>query len=83
MLSVQKNKIYWYFFQGLILFDGLLFFWMQAKVLTQYIGLEENELISSAAFLLLMNIFNTLTSLPFSIYYHFVLEEKHGFNKQV
>lgn len=27
--------------------------------------------------------FSTITSLPWSLYYTFVLEEKHGFNKQV
>jgi len=33
--------------------------------------------------MLTINIFNTLVSLPFSIYRTFVLEEKHGFNKEV
>lgn len=47
------------------------------------VGLEENELVVSACFMVLMNIFNVITSLPTSIYNTFVLEEKHGFNKQV
>ena len=28
-------------------------------------------------------VFNQITALPWSYYYTFVLEEKHGFNKQV
>ncbi|XP_046669442.1 CAAX prenyl protease 1 homolog isoform X1 [Homalodisca vitripennis] len=67
---------------GLILLDGLVFFWVQAGALTHFLGFEESEILKSAAFLLLINTFNTITSLPFSIYHHFVLEEKHGFNKQ-
>jgi STE24 endopeptidase len=34
-------------------------------------------------FVFLLNVFNTVTNFPFSIYSTFVLEEKHGFNKQV
>jgi len=66
----------------LILFDGLLIFWLKAGDLVRFCGFEQNEILCSAVFLLLMNTFNTVTSLPFSIYHHFVLEEKHGFNKQ-
>ena len=28
-------------------------------------------------------VFSTITSMPFTVYSTFVLEEKHGFNKQV
>ena len=36
----------------------------------------------SMLFVLVFNIFNTVVGLPFSIYHTFVLEAKHGFNKQ-
>jgi len=42
-----------------------------------------NEILRSAALMLPINIFNTLVGLPFSVYRTFVLEEKHGFNKEV
>ncbi|XP_054271932.1 CAAX prenyl protease 1 homolog [Macrosteles quadrilineatus] len=66
----------------LILFDGLFLFWVQAGGLLKLCGLSQNEILRSAAFLLIMNTFNTISSLPISIYHHFVLEETHGFNKQ-
>lgn len=34
-------------------------------------------------FLTILLIYSTVSSIPWSYYYHFVLEEKHGFNKQV
>ena len=34
-------------------------------------------------FLLLAEVFGAVTGLPWTVYFTFVLEEKHGFNKQV
>jgi len=34
-------------------------------------------------FMILGTIFSTITSLPWSLYSTFVIEERHGFNKQV
>ena len=34
-------------------------------------------------FLVFSTIYSTITSLPWSIYSTFVIEEKHGFNQQV
>lgn len=39
--------------------------------------------MTSCVFLLFMNTMGTLMSLPISAYHTFVIEEKHGFNKQV
>ena len=43
---------------------------------------KTDEIYRSMMFIFLMNIFNTIIGLPFSIYSTFVLEEKHGFNQQ-
>ncbi|XP_030387158.1 CAAX prenyl protease 1 homolog [Scaptodrosophila lebanonensis] len=43
---------------------------------------HENEIIVSCVFVLISNVMSTFKSLPFKIYKIFVLEEKHGFNKQ-
>eukprot|EP00095_Tigriopus_kingsejongensis_P001528 maker-scaffold214_size254108-snap-gene-0.16 protein:Tk01528 transcript:maker-scaffold214_size254108-snap-gene-0.16-mRNA-1 annotation:"caax prenyl protease 1 homolog" len=43
---------------------------------------QENEILRSVVFTLIFNVFNTIIGLPFSIYSTFVVEERHGFNKQ-
>ena len=43
---------------------------------------KTDEIYRSMMFVFLMNIFNTIIGLPFSIYGTFVLEERHGFNQQ-
>lgn len=40
------------------------------------------EIYSSLGFLTLLTLLSTVTSLPFSLYSTFVIEERHGFNKQ-
>ena len=50
---------------------------------TENIGMKKtDEIYRSMMFVFLMNIFNTIIGLPFSIYGTFVLEERHGFNQQ-
>jgi STE24 endopeptidase len=44
--------------------------------------LQGSEIAHSILFIVYFMIFSTVTSLPWSVYYTFVLEEKHGFNKQ-
>lgn len=41
------------------------------------------EILQSIVFIGIMMVYSTLSNIPWSYYYHFVLEEKHGFNKQV
>lgn len=41
------------------------------------------QIATSILFVTYFMIYSTITGLPWSIYYTFVLEEKHGFNKQV
>lgn len=64
--------------------NGFVHFWNIAGIIVSTLGYDtDNEILRSAAFMLALNIFNTITTLPFSIYHTFVLEERHGFNKQV
>ncbi|KAG8237529.1 hypothetical protein J437_LFUL016506 [Ladona fulva] len=66
-----------------ILLFGFLYFWNISRDILIRFGFQgNNEIIHSMVFGLLTNIYSTLISLPFGIYYTFVLEEKHGFNKQ-
>lgn len=41
------------------------------------------QILQSITFILIFMLYSTITSLPWSLYETFVLEEKHGFNKQV
>nr|CAD7423331.1 unnamed protein product [Timema monikensis] len=67
----------------LIVFYGLLYFWNISSVSLNKLGYTTyNEVLQSIMFVFVMNVFNTIISLPFSVYYTFVLEERHGFNKQ-
>lgn len=53
-------------------------------MLTEFLALDtSNEIIVSACVLIIMNTVSTIIDMPFKIYNVFVLEEKHGFNKQV
>lgn len=57
--------------------------WKYSVSIADRIGYRESEIIVSIIFMLVMNTVNSMLSLPFSIYSVFVIEEKHGFNKQV
>lgn len=66
------------FYFGLL---GLV--WHKSKVLTQQCNLDpNNEIHVSCVFLIVLNVVNIFKELPFKIYGTFVLEERHGFNKQ-
>jgi len=66
------------------LLNGFVHFWNLSGVIVSASGYDtSNEILRSAALMLPINIFNTLVGLPFSVYRTFVLEEKHGFNKEV
>ncbi|KAF9937311.1 hypothetical protein BGZ75_000361 [Mortierella antarctica] len=43
---------------------------------------SEYEITQSILFFVLLTVFSTVVSLPFSLYSTFVIEERHGFNKQ-
>lgn len=66
------------------LYSGFIaLLWNEAVVYTGRFGLNPaNEIYVSCVFLLIINIIGTFKDLPFNIYSTFVLEERHGFNKQ-
>ncbi len=43
---------------------------------------SEHPILTGLAFFALLGLLSSALSLPFSLYYTFVLEEKHGFNRQ-
>jgi len=68
----------------IIWFTGYRIFWDYAVSATEKLGfqVQENEILTSIIFSFFLSIFSTILGLPFSIYREFVLEQKHGFNKQ-
>ncbi|XP_075493012.1 CAAX prenyl protease 1 homolog [Primulina tabacum] len=67
-----------------ILSFGLLpWFWKRSGEFLLYAGLNaENEILHTLAFLAGVMFWSQLTDLPFSLYSTFVIEARHGFNKQ-
>lgn len=63
-------------------------FWkISSDVMTDYFGLNKTaniewEIFQSLLFTLITSLVSTLIGLPLSVYYNFVIEERHGFNKQ-
>lgn len=68
-----------------ILYMGALpFVWNLSAQQLSYFNSEwlHTEIATSVLFVLYFILFSTVTGLPWNIYFTFVLEEKHGFNKQ-
>lgn len=73
-LVVTSLEIYYGFLPGL---------WTASRSAAAWLGLDASgEITVSCVFIVLMSIVGTLKELPFSIYSTFVVEERHGFNKQ-
>ena len=70
----------------LILYLGALpFVWQLSSTQLGYFSHDwlQTEIATSILFVVYFMTFSTITGLPWNIYFTFVLEEKHGFNKQV
>ncbi|KAK6141036.1 hypothetical protein DH2020_025217 [Rehmannia glutinosa] len=67
-----------------ILYFGILpWFWKRSGAFLVYAGLNaENEILHTLAFLAGVMFWSQITDLPFSLYSTFVIEARHGFNKQ-
>ncbi|XP_022855877.1 CAAX prenyl protease 1 homolog [Olea europaea var. sylvestris] len=67
-----------------ILYFGILpWFWKRSGELLVHFGLNaENEIFHTLAFLAGFMVWSQITDLPFSLYSTFVIEARHGFNKQ-
>lgn len=92
----QLDKWYFNFFSGifnhvfeltLLALFYLPWLWGKSEALAQHLvskisWLDSSEIPVTIVFFLLDGAKDTLISLPFSLYHTFVLEQKHGFNKQ-
>ena len=60
------------------------YLWDVAQDLNRQTGVldSESEIHRSLTFIVLSNVLSTVIYMPFSVYSTFVLEQKHGFNKQ-
>ncbi|KAJ3101428.1 CAAX prenyl protease 1 [Phlyctochytrium planicorne] len=68
---------------AVIIYDVLPYFWKISGELLQQAGLEgERETLQSIVFVIIYITLSTLVGIPFSLYSTFVIEERHGFNKQ-
>lgn len=64
-------------------FGFLALAWHKSKILTQRFHLDaDNEIHVSCVFMVVLNSISLFKDMPFKIYSIFVLEERHGFNKQ-
>jgi STE24 endopeptidase len=67
----------------ILYFRVLPWFWKKSGGLVTLAGLNaENEILHTLAFLAGLMIWSQTTDLPFSLYSTFVIEARHGFNKQ-
>ncbi|KAK4352871.1 hypothetical protein RND71_028389 [Anisodus tanguticus] len=68
---------------AILYFRILPWFWKIAEDFLIYLGLNaENEIFHTLAFLAGVMVWSQITDLPFSLYSTFVVESRHGFNKQ-
>ncbi|KAI8814973.1 peptidase family M48-domain-containing protein [Cladochytrium replicatum] len=63
----------------ILLWDVLPWFWWYSGTLFQS---ADREILRSIIFFVITSILSTILSLPFSLYFNFVIEQRHGFNKQ-
>ena len=57
--------------------------WLWNSLPQWFPALEKwGEIPQTIAFVLLLSVISTVTGLPWSLYHTFVIEQKHGFNKQ-
>lgn len=67
---------------GIWWLDGMRHAWEAAGFLANAFGLQQNELVQSAVFVCVVTGLYVSVKWPINVYNTFVLEEKHGFNRQ-
>ncbi|XP_013794727.1 CAAX prenyl protease 1 homolog [Limulus polyphemus] len=90
--AYQLDKSYFGFWAGLwdqlentviLVCGGIPFLWKVAGNICAHYGFNPDyEIIQTVMFSILGSVFSSVVSLPWVIYRVFVLEERHGFNKQ-
>nr|AAK48913.1 Afc1 protein [Physarum polycephalum] len=67
----------------LVLVCGVLpYLWGVSAVPLRKFGYEDSEVLHSCVFVVLLILLSSIISMPFELYSTFVIEERHGFNKQ-
>lgn len=90
LYNLDKSKfnlvcsLYDQLFQTAVLvFGGIPLLWSLSGRVTGYFGYgREHEVTQTVAFALIGAFITTIIDLPWSLYSTFVIEERHGFNKQ-
>lgn len=73
-----------FFFQIILVVYGYHQVWQWSIEIGKSCGItHENDILLSAISMFIINVISHVINLPLIIYETFVLEEKHGFNKQV
>ncbi|PHT40831.1 hypothetical protein CQW23_19685 [Capsicum baccatum] len=90
--SYSLDKSYFHFvheFVTIVMDSSILYFrilpwfWKRSGEFLVYLGLNaENEIFHTLSFLAGVMVWSQITDLPFSLYSTFVIEARHGFNKQ-
>ena len=64
-------------------FGYIAYLWQVSINAAKYCNLDtESEIVISGMFMVVSSVINFAKDMPFKVYKTFVLEEKHGFNKQ-
>lgn len=67
----------------ILLYGGIPFLWRISGDVIQKHGYDSSyQIMQSVVFLVFSMCFTTVTSMPFTVYSTFVIEQRHGFNKQ-
>ncbi|KAJ3112335.1 CAAX prenyl protease 1 [Phlyctochytrium bullatum] len=90
--AYSKDKAQFGFVQALVgivqtflilSYDVLPFFWNYSKDVLVWLGMHgDREILQSIVFVTIYMTVSTLLGIPLSLYSTFVIEERHGFNKQ-
>ncbi|CAH1715871.1 CAAX prenyl protease 1 homolog [Aphis gossypii] len=80
--SIAEEWINMIISTGFICFNGFTLLWNFSKYCLAETRYNDSEIMTSCVFLLCMNTLGTIMSLPITAYSTFIIEEKHGFNKQ-
>ncbi|KAJ3158481.1 CAAX prenyl protease 1 [Irineochytrium annulatum] len=66
-----------------ITFNFMPWLWKESKVFLDHVGLTgDREIMQSIVFIAIYIMLSTVINIPFSLYSTFVVEARHGFNKQ-
>ncbi|XP_054163696.1 CAAX prenyl protease 1 homolog [Oppia nitens] len=62
--------------------EAIPLLWRYSGVVVSRVGYKDNEILQTLTFVLIGSVISTIIDLPWSLYHTFIVEQKHGFNKQ-